>query len=245
MTSYYRYLCSYSREQCAFVKPNPRKFNQRSTIQHWQLRDLILCPPVSNKFIFVNHNNVNYFDTETQAVTPALRDLAFSPTSITSGYGYLAAGGQRSQLMVRSLDNDWTAQATVGGSINNAMCISQHASSTRLLICNNDETIKIFSLPDLQKIQTISFPTAVNYASVSPDGRKLLAVGDSPEVFMFNITPNGDYIKVATLAGATDAGFSCSWNQSSEKFAVASQDGYVSVWDIRRYFYLLTLALKK
>lgn len=32
---------------------------------------------------------------------------------------------------------------------------------------------------------------------------------------------------------SNDAGFSCAWNQSSEKFAVASQDGFVSVWDIR------------
>jgi WD40 repeat protein len=50
---------------------------------------------------------------------------------------------------------------------------------------------------------------------------------------MYNISENGEYTKIATLAGATDAGFSCAWNQSSEKFAVASQDGYVSVWDIR------------
>ncbi len=35
------------------------------------------------------------------------------------------------------------------------------------------------------------------------------------------------------LIGSNDAGFSCAWNQSSEKFAVASQDGFVSVWDIR------------
>jgi WD40 repeat protein len=203
----------------------------------WQLRDLILCPKTKNEFVFVNHNNVNFFNTDTQEVTPAMKDLTFSPTSITSGAGYLAAGGQRSQLMIRNLETSWTAQATVGGSINNAMCISNHGGGTRLLICNNDETIKIFSLPDLTRVQTIQFPTAVNYAAVSPDGRKLLAVGDSPQVFMYNITANGDYVKVATLAGATDAGFSCAWNQSSEKFAVASQDGYVSVWDIRRYNY--------
>lgn len=50
---------------------------------------------------------------------------------------------------------------------------------------------------------------------------------------MYGISENGDYNKIATLSGATDAGFSCAWNQSSDKFAVASQDGYVSVWDIR------------
>ena len=32
---------------------------------------------------------------------------------------------------------------------------------------------------------------------------------------------------------SNDAGFNCAWNQSSDKFAVACQDGYVCVWDIR------------
>ena len=73
----------------------------------------------------------------------SMMDLPFSPTSISSGAGYLAAGGQRSQLMIRHLDTSWTAQATVGGSINNAMSISNHGGGTRLLICNNDETVRL------------------------------------------------------------------------------------------------------
>jgi hypothetical protein len=88
------------------------------------------------------------------------------------------------------------------------MCISKQGNNVRLLVCNNDETvllfviqIKIFSVPELERIQTIQFPTAVNYASISPDGRKMIAVGDSPHVFMFNITSNGDYVKTATLNG--------------------------------------------
>lgn len=143
--------------------------------------------------------------------------------------------------MVRKLDSDWSAQMTVGGSINNALCISKHFDQTRLLICNNDETIKIYSLPDLARLATLTFPTAVNYASVSPDGKKMVVVGDTSQVYLYNISTSGNYEKVSTLTGealpltkaSSDAGFSCSWNQSSEKFAVASQDGYVSVWDIR------------
>ncbi|KAI8914668.1 WD40-repeat-containing domain protein [Gorgonomyces haynaldii] len=224
----------YYRDEATFLNQTPRRYQLRTTIQHWQLRDLVLCPKgMRSSFVYVNQNNVNFFDTNTEQTTPALKDLSFSPTSICSGYGYLAAGGQRSQLAVRSLDTNWTSQVTVGGSINNSMFISNHFGETRLLICNNDETIKIYSLPDLVRLQTIQFPTAVNAAAVSPDGRKLIAVGDSQQVFLYNITPNGDYVKTTTLVAGTDAGFSCAWNQSSEKFAVATQDGYVSVWDIR------------
>lgn len=90
---------------------------------------------------------------------------------------------------------------TVGGSINNALCITKHAGQTRILVCNNDETIKIYSLPDLQRIGSISFPTAVNYASVSPDGRKLIAVGDTSQVFLYHVTPDGSYEKTASMTG--------------------------------------------
>lgn len=63
------------------------------------------------------------------------------------------------------------AQTTVGGSINNALCISKHprtsdtlhAGDTRLLVCNNDETIKVYSIPSLQRVTTLGLPTAVNY----------------------------------------------------------------------------------
>nr|KAJ3422346.1 hypothetical protein HK105_000117 [Polyrhizophydium stewartii] len=151
----------------------------------------------------------------------------------------------RSELMIRQLSSTWFAHTVVGGSINNAMSISKHAGSTRLLICNNDQTIKVYSLPDLHLVTTIPLPTAVNYASVSPDGRKLLAVGDTSEVFLFNISASGSYERIGTMTATSDAGFSCSWNQSSERFAVASQDGYVSVWDIRSTNKLAQLASKQ
>jgi len=216
-----------------FVNTLPRRHPQRSSIQHWQLRDLIACPKTKNDVLYVNQNNVLQYNSATKIATPILKDLSFSPTSMTTGHGFVAAGGQRSQLMVRELATNWFAQTTVGGSINNAMCISTHlGGSPRLLICNNDETIKVYSLPGLQRVASICLPTAVNYCSVSPDGTKMVAVGDSNQVFMYDVGANG-YTKTSTLTGSKDAGFSCAWNQSSDKFAVASQDGVVCVWDIR------------
>lgn len=147
--------------------------------------------------------------------------------------------------MVRQLNSNWFAQTTVGGSINNAMCISSHLGSTRLLICNNDETIKIYTLPGLQRVSSISLPTAVNYCSVSPDGKKMIAVGDSNHVFLYDVSPTGGYTRISTLHASNDASFSCAWNQSSEKFAVASQDGFVSVWDIRSSQKLAMLGSKQ
>jgi WD40 repeat protein len=69
----------------------------------------------------------------------------------------------------------------------------------------------------------------------------MVAVGDSnqvspssfnDQVFVYDIGANS-YTKTATLTGAKDAGFSCAWSRASDKFAVASQDGVVCVWDVR------------
>ena len=113
------------------------------------------------------------------------------------------------------------------------MTDTQNGSDTRLLVCNNDESIKVYSLPSLQRITTLGLSTAVNFASVSPDGKKMCAVGDSNQVFIYDVSTSGFYQRIATLTGTNDAGFSCSWNHSSDRLAVASQDGYVSVWDMR------------
>lgn len=50
---------------------------------------------------------------------------------------------------------------------------------------------------------------------------------------------------VFSIIATTEASFSCAWNQSSEKFAVASQDGFVSVWDIRHSEKLCKLGSKQ
>lgn len=104
---------------------------------------------------------------------------------------------------------------------------------TRLLVSNNDASIRVFSVPDLELIDTLDFRTAVNHTSVSPDGRKMITVGDDNRVQLFNVTNSGHYELATTMAVSRDANFSVAWNHSSEKFAVSSQDGSVHVWDIR------------
>ena len=99
-----------------------------------------------------------------------------------------------------------------------------------------------------------------NLASISPDGRTLLSVGDSPDVYLHRVTGGSrvtfsqmmklslsPYITVTptyTYAGyspyssyhsnnAVPASFSTAFSANGSKFAVASQDGVVVVWDVR------------
>ncbi|KAJ2958256.1 hypothetical protein NQZ79_g6136 [Umbelopsis isabellina] len=185
------------------------------------------------------------YNTDGGKETSLLKDLTFAPTSLTAGYGYLAAGGQRSELVVRELNGSWAVTTTTGGSINNGLCISDTNGEKRLLVSNNDETIKVYSLPSMRLIDNICLPTAVNGVTISPDGRHMVAVGDSNEVFMFNITNSGEYVHTVSLSASKDSNFSSAWSHSSDKFAVASQDGTVNVWDTRSTIPLFTLGSKQ
>ncbi|KAM0753212.1 hypothetical protein T439DRAFT_323847 [Meredithblackwellia eburnea MCA 4105] len=87
----------------------------------------------------------------------------------------------------------------------------------------------------LEKVQCaeMNMETAINHSSVSPDGRRMVAVGDTNEIFLFDVMHNGDYRLEHTFVCSDDAAFSSDWSGSGDQFAVASQDGYVHLFDVR------------
>ena len=85
-------------------------------------------------------------------------------------------------------------------------------------------------------------------ASISPDGQTLLSVGDSNEVYLHNIRggsvvsfnhvathilPSPDYSGIPSPSSSLVASFSTSFSGDGYKYAVASQEGVVAVWDVR------------
>ncbi|KAJ1892270.1 hypothetical protein LPJ66_006448 [Kickxella alabastrina] len=170
--------------------------------------------------------------------TRVLGDLEFDPVSMAISGDYIVVGGQRAELAVGRLSEPGNLTVVrSGGSINNFdsvtnLNITGEHDVPRLLVCNNDHSVRLLALPNLDLLTELRFPTAVNYAAISPDGTKMCVVGDSNEVFLFH--KRGDtFEKIATLIASNDASFSCDWSQNSKQFAVGSQDGYATVWDIR------------
>lgn len=62
----------------------------------------------------------------------------------------------------------------------------------------------------------------------------MVCVGDSTDIFLFDISSTGSFHHQATFTASEDWSFSTAFSCTSSMFAVASQDGIVSVWD-RRY----------
>ena len=97
----------------------------------------------------------------------------------------------------------------------------------------------------LSCLYTISY--FISTASISPDGRTLLSVGDSNKVYFHHITGGSQvtFSPITTLVipppvssggystSSLAASFSAAFSSDGSKFAVASQEGLVAVWDIR------------
>ncbi|PSC76429.1 WD40 repeat [Micractinium conductrix] len=215
-------LCSYA-----------ATYDRGATIQHWQLRDLVHCPQRDEELFCVYRHRTLRHDLRT-GVTSVAQDLGFEPTSMAVGHGYVAAGGQNSQLDVRRLaGGDIVYKGHCGGSVNNALHIARDASQQlRLFVCNNDDTVKVYGLASGALVTMLRCPVAVNYAALSPCGRHLVCVGDNRHTYLFAATPVC-YRQAAVYTEACDAGMCCAWSASGSMFASASQDGSCTVWDHR------------
>ncbi|ORY89042.1 hypothetical protein BCR35DRAFT_300826 [Leucosporidium creatinivorum] len=83
------------------------------------------------------------------------------------------------------------------------------------------------------EMDNLDFDTAINHSSISPDGRWLVCVGDTNEVHLLQAQSDGSFLPYHRFEASKDASFSTDWSSTGDKFAVASQDGYVNVYDIR------------
>ena len=152
----------------------------------------------------------------------------------------------------------------LGGEIVNAMkiyklpcwemesCLSPSHDETVVLICNNDRTVKIYSLDRQQVLTDLEHDVAMNYATFSPDGRLLIAVGDSNEAFFYSRQPatrrpssetgstHQDYrwTLVATPSvpfeesPGEDFSFSVTFSPDGRLCAISSRGGYISIFDM-------------
>lgn len=83
---------------------------------------------------------------------------------------------------------------------------------------NEGSACRIVPLPG----DDLRLPTAVNHCSVSRDGKYMVAVGDTADVFLYDCR-GGRYELAQTFKASDDASFSTDWSDDGLTFAVASQ----------------------
>ncbi|KAG1840734.1 WD40-repeat-containing domain protein [Suillus subalutaceus] len=236
------------------------------TIGHVQLRDLIICPREAGIVNYVHKNSIMEHDLHAPDLAPKpLADLTFIPNTLSSlnlsdsPHTLLAAGGQDTEIHL-SLHSPsrtralWQFSRRLNGSINNSVLLARAFNSShepRLVVSNNDWTVRLYDVPlrvrwaqDLRCCGTLTLEEPVNHSSISPDGRTLLSVGDSPRIYLHSLSGNDQltFNRVTTLEipsaisihpNSLVASFSTAWSADGLKFAVACQEGVIAIWDVR------------
>ncbi|EIJ87711.1 hypothetical protein NEPAR06_0862 [Nematocida parisii] len=209
-----------------------RKYQVRTSIHHWQLRDMISGTNNPNEVVYVYANSINVLNTKSEKIHTISRNLVFNPTAICYNDEIVGVGGQRSQLYIKNIATGADKKITTGGSINNGLEIFSHFGDKRILVCNNDETVKEYSIDNMRRCSIIEHDSPVNNCSVNASGRILATVGDSNEVSIYTVGRE-KYPLIKKMKAMNDASFKVSWSPSGVYLAASTQDGYVCVYDIR------------
>lgn len=125
------------------------------------------------------------------------------------------------------------------------------------VLTNNDKTVRVYSLMDNLELCCIDLPIAMNHATISPDGKFLVAVGDQQTGFFFEkYLPGPDrpsswkepsdrihsvppdwrlFEEVALYVPSNQCAegyFTTAWSPSGRLCAVGSECGYITVFDM-------------
>lgn len=121
------------------------------------------------------------------------------------------------------------------------------------ILTNNDKTVRMYSLTRKVELKVDVFGFMMNHATISPDGKLLVIVGDRQEIF-FNrrverSRPHGfspqhglpsqyDWEQLRHFAlykpqhAEYSAYFTTAWSPDGKLCATASEDGYITVFDV-------------
>ncbi|TKA31421.1 hypothetical protein B0A50_02267 [Salinomyces thailandicus] len=129
-----------------------------------------------------------------------------------------------------------------------------HLDDIVAVLTNNDKTVRVYSLPQKLETTVLDLPFAMNHATLSPDGRMLVAVGDFNQAYFFqrelqevppqipkphNRLTSGSVewtltsvvnLHIGTPENTTGF-FTTAWNESGRLVAVGSEGGYITVFD--------------
>lgn len=228
----------------ANVTPNVSalRYTAEHTDSHYQHMMGILRNGTSSTSALHPHNLFGEITQQPASHTPVQPSATLRRTSLASSRNTNTAGVPRlppqdvslranrylgesvSAYRDRNPEGEAADQARV-----NRFLEERQARASRLQRGHDDESCR------LTAVGGTKFRAAVNHSSLSPDLRTMVTVGDSKtDVYLYEVIDGGrEFRKIGTYNAATDSSFSTSWSKDGRKFAVASQDGQVTVWDHR------------
>ncbi|KAM3210987.1 hypothetical protein ACQJBY_064689 [Aegilops geniculata] len=147
----------------------------------------------------------------------------------------LVVGGFHGELICKRLEDDGIVFSTRvtddENAITNSLEIYQDPNgSRRLVVANNDCSVRIFDTKYFDLLNHYAFPWSVNSVSVNPDGTLFAVLGDHEDGLV--VDPKCGK-PIGKVRGHLDYSFSSAWHPDGNILATGSQDTTCRLWDTR------------
>ncbi|CAH8392370.1 unnamed protein product [Eruca vesicaria subsp. sativa] len=126
----------------------------------------------------------------------------------------IVAGGFQGELICKRINEPGVAFCTVLTSVENDITNSVDiynapSGSLRVITGNNDCTVRVLDATNFTFLNSFTFDWSVNNVTVSPDGKLVAILGDSPECLLADA---GSGKVIHSLQGHLDYSFSSAWH---------------------------------
>ncbi|XWS09566.1 hypothetical protein CRYUN_Cryun39dG0001200 [Craigia yunnanensis] len=229
----------------------------KSTILHFQLRNLVWATSkhdvyLMSHFSVMHWSSLTHRKREVLNVSGHVAPSEKHPGSLMEGFTQtqvstlavkdklLVAGGFQGELICKHLDRpgiSFCSRTTYDdNAITNAVEIyvtPRYFLFPELLFTLRPQIMTVESDFDMEKYQLskhFHFLWPVNHTSLSPDGKLLIIVGDSPDVMLVDSDTGKT---VMPLRGHLDFSFASAWHPNGVTFATGNQDKTCRIWDVR------------
>ncbi|KQK18508.1 uncharacterized WD repeat-containing protein C2A9.03 [Brachypodium distachyon] len=224
----------------------------KSTILHFQLRNLVWATSKHDAYLMSHYSVLHWsaltgVDTEIMNVRGHVAPSEKHPGSLLEGFSQtqittmtvkdnlLVAGGFQGELICKHLDRkgiSFCCKTTYDdNAITNAVEIFNTSSgAVHFIVSTNDSGVRQYDMERYQLYKHFRFEWPVNHASLSPDGKHVIIVGDDPDALLFDIN-SGKVIH--SMKGHLDFSFASAWSPDGQTFATGNQDRTCRVWDVR------------
>jgi WD40 repeat protein len=246
MFSYHSWRnCSDEYDSDNYIRTHDSKFfeavGNHSTLpchsEHFQLRNCLCSTSKSQLYsICTESGKILKYNPLTREVLPAMtirKDAKLVSMSVCEPY--IAAGGINGELFIA----DITRGALLVDEVlaEGESCITNYCqfyydqAKLKLLVCNNDHSIRFIDPEFYAASKIFNCIAPVNHASLSPDLGLVAAALDDRAAYIFS---TNDGQPVYKLEGHKDYGFATGWHPLNPYIvATGNQDLSVRLWDLR------------
>lgn len=214
----------------------------KSSITHFQLRNLAWATSKTNVFV-VHDSNIVHWDADSEQKSTVLGVTESAPlpqapvpnyprniTTMLAKNDFVIAGDFYGRLIAKKLSSGTIVHDKIVSVRENAIVNAIDMVDNNILTSGNDRYLRVFDPHAFQQKASFEFPESVNNASRQPTGKAVAVALDDNAIRLID-GDSGD--EISQLKGHEDYSFATGWHPNGHMFATGAQDRTCRVWDVR------------